>query len=99
MTTFKLGRWLLVTLAIIGLALVAPAVSAHDDRPTADDAPPYDGPVAEWAEWMEAHMTDHMGPGAVEWMEDHMGVTVGEMAPGMADGSHGRGMYGHGVGC
>jgi hypothetical protein len=34
---------------------------------------------------MEAQMTEHMGPGSVEWMESHMGVTVDEMAQDMAD--------------
>lgn len=99
MTTFKLGRWLLVALAVIGLALAVPAVSAHGDDPTTDDAPPYDGTATDWVGWMEAHMTDHMGPGAVEWMEGHMGVTVDEMASDRADGIHGRGMYSQGVGC
>ncbi|MFC6993761.1 hypothetical protein ACFQH3_19805 [Haladaptatus sp. GCM10025707] len=96
MTTFKLGGWLLVALAIIGLAFVAPVVSAHGTDTTADDAPPYDGTAADWAAWMEAHMTDHMGPGSVEWMESHMGVTVDEMAQDMADDDYDGGMYGQG---
>jgi hypothetical protein len=54
---------------------------------------------------MEAQMTEHMGPGAVEWMESHMGVTVDEMAQDMADeeyhdgaddDDHDGGMYGQG---
>ena len=96
MTTFELGRWLLVALAIIGLAFAAPVVSAHGNETTADDAPPYDGTADDWAAWMEAHMTEHMGPGAVEWMEAHMGVTVDEMAQDMADGDYDGGMYGQG---
>ena len=96
MTNFKLGGWLLVALAIIGLAFAAPVVSAHGTDTIADDAPPYDGTAADWAAWMEAHMTDHMGPGSVEWMESHMGVTVDEMAQDMADDDYDGGMYGQG---
>ncbi|MDL5363210.1 hypothetical protein [Halalkalicoccus sp. NIPERK01] len=96
MTTFKLGRWLLVALAIVGLAFAAPVVSAHGNETTADDAPPYDGTTADWAAWMEGHMTEHMGPGAVEWMESHMGVTVDEMAQDMGDDDYNGGMYGQG---
>ncbi|MFC7139953.1 hypothetical protein ACFQMA_08910 [Halosimplex aquaticum] len=99
MTNINAGRWLLVALAIVGLALVAPVVSAHDNETTADDAPRDDGTAAEWAVWMEGHKTDHMGPGAVEWMESHMGVTVDEMAQDMADGGHDGRMYGQGRGC
>ncbi|WP_254538771.1 hypothetical protein [Halomarina litorea] len=96
MITFELGRWLLVALAIIGLAFAAPVVSAHGNETTADDAPPYDGTADDWAAWMEAHMTEHMGSGAVEWMEAHMGGTVDEMAQDMADGDYDGGMYGQG---
>ncbi|WP_435158560.1 hypothetical protein [Haladaptatus sp. DFWS20] len=96
MTNFNIGRWLLVALAIVGLAFAAPVVTAHGNETTADDAPPYDGNAADWAAWMEAQMTDHMGPGSVEWMESHMGVTVDEMAQDMADDDYSGGMYGQG---
>ncbi|WP_436926693.1 hypothetical protein [Halosimplex amylolyticum] len=104
MTTFKLGRWLLVALAIVGLAFATPVVSAHGNDTTADDAPANNATADDWATWMEAQMTEHMGPGAVEWMESHMGVTVDEMAQDMADEEyHDRaddeyhgGMYGQG---
>jgi hypothetical protein len=85
MTNFRIGRWLLVVLAIVGLAFTAPLVSAHGTDTAADDAPPYDGTADDRAAWMEAHMTEHMGPGSVEWMESHIGVTVDEMAQDMAD--------------
>lgn len=95
MTTFTPGRWLLVVLAIVGLAFAAPAVSAHDDGPTDDDAPPNNGTADERTAWIDAHMTDHMGPGAVDWMAAHMGATVDEMADHVAaDGT----MAGHGHG-
>jgi len=92
MTNVKLGRWLLVALAILGLAFAAPVVSAHGNDTTADDARPSDE-ADDWAVWMEAQMTEHMGPGSVEWMESHMGVTVDEMAQDMPDDEHDRGMY------
>ena len=85
MTTITLGRWLLVALAVVGLAFAAPAVSAHGEASTAYDAPPDNATAEEWATWMDAQMTDHMGPGATEWMESHMGVTVEEMGQDMAD--------------
>jgi len=88
MTTFTLGRWLLVAIAIVGLAIVAPVVSAHTDESTADDAPLDGGTADDWAAWMEAHMTDYHGPEAVDWMESHMGVTVDRMAQDMADGDY-----------
>ncbi|MDS0474643.1 hypothetical protein [Natrinema sp. 1APR25-10V2] len=98
MTNFTIGRWLLVALAIIGLAFVAPVVSAHGNETTANDAPPYDGNATadDWAAWMEAQMTEHMGPDSVEWMESHMGATVDEMAQDMADDDYNGGMYGQG---
>ena len=101
MTNSRIGRWLLVALAIVGLAFAASVVSAHGDDPTGEDTPPYDRTAAEWAAWMEVHMTEHMGPGAVEWMESHMGVTVEEMAQDMVDDDygHGNGVHGQGHGC
>ncbi|EMA58416.1 hypothetical protein [Halorubrum lipolyticum] len=100
MTTLTLGRWLLVAFAIVGLALAVPMVSAHgnataDDAPIADDVPPSDATADDWAVWMEAQMTEHMGPDGVEWMESHAGATVDEMARDMADDGN-SGMYGHG---
>ncbi|MBX0298145.1 hypothetical protein EGH21_18365 [Halomicroarcula sp. F13] len=96
MTNYTIGRWLLVALAIVGLAFAAPVVSAHDNDTTADDAPTDNATADDWAAWMEGHMTEHMGPGATEWMESHMGVTVDEMAQDMADDDYNGGMYGQG---
>lgn len=84
MTNHTLKPLLLVVIAVIGLALVVPVVSAHGND-TGTDVPPYDGSAEEWTDWMETHMTAHMGPGSVEWMESHMGVTVEEMGQDMAD--------------
>lgn len=94
MTNLNVARWLLVVLAIAGLAVATPVVSAHatesPTNETADNAPPYNGSAVEWTAWMEAHMTEHMGPGAVEQMESHMGMTVDEMGQQMAAGNHPR---------
>ncbi|WP_135366654.1 hypothetical protein [Halosimplex halophilum] len=99
MTNFNIGRWLLVALAIVGLTLVTPIVSAHGDETTAADAPKANGTVAEWPTWMEGHMIDHLSPGAVEWTESHMGVTVDGIAQDVAHGDNGDGMYGQRRGC
>ncbi|MDG5777136.1 hypothetical protein VB773_12525 [Haloarculaceae archaeon H-GB2-1] len=96
MTNFKLGRWLLVAFAIVGLAFAVPVVSAHGNDATTDDAPPSDRAADDWAAWMETQMTEHMGSGSVEWMESHMGVTVDEMAQDMAEDDYDGGMYGRG---
>lgn len=103
MTNFTDGRWLLVVLALLGLALVAPVVTAHGTGTTTDGAHAYDrtgtGPT-DWNAWMASHMTDHAGPGGVEWMESHMGATVDEMGAHVSDGNvHGPGMYGEERGC
>ena len=96
MTRFTIGGWLLVALAIIGLAVAAPVVSAHGTDATADDAPPYEGPTDHRTGWMEGHATGHAGPDGVGWTESRTGVTVGEMARYMTGGGHGGGMYGQG---
>ncbi|WP_265111583.1 hypothetical protein [Halosolutus halophilus] len=81
MTTAKLGRWLLVGLAIVGLVFAGPVASAHGTETATDDAPPTEGDTAEWAAWMESHM----------------GGAVDEMGQHMADGNHAdHGMDGQG---
>lgn len=88
MTKLNVTPWLLVALAVVVLAVAAPAVSAHGNDSATDEAPPENGTAADWASWMDGHMTDHMGPGATEWMESHAGVTVDEMAQYMAEGDY-----------
>lgn len=99
MTNRNPGRWLLVVLAISGLGLAAPVVNAHGDEPTRGNETAADGEAVDWAAWMEGHMTDHMGPDAVDEMESHMGVTVDEMAQEMADDDHTAEMDGQRRGC
>jgi len=98
MTNVNVGRWLLVTLAVAALAMVAPVVGAHGTEPIAGDAPGDNETAAEWTAWMASDVTDHMGPDAVEWMESHMGVTVDEMRQDRTDGHHGSGTHGNGQG-
>ncbi|WP_049981140.1 hypothetical protein [Halolamina rubra] len=93
MTTTNLGRWLLVAIAIVGLAAAAPAVSAHGDdtahgNATAAGETPAHGDEAGWPAWMEGHMADYMGPDTVGEMESHMGATIDEMAQWMAGDDH-----------
>ncbi|WP_340100977.1 hypothetical protein [Salinibaculum salinum] len=90
-----LGRWLLVTLALVGLALAVPAVAAHGDGPTQANETtqtnttmtaetPAVNTTADWPTWMEDHMATHMGPAATEWMESHMGVNRDDSAQAAA---------------
>lgn len=104
MTNRTLGRWLLVALAIAGLAFAAPAVSAHGDEPvpengTAVDGVPADGDVADWETRIDGHMTEFPWPDGLDETESHTGVTVGETAQGMSDDAYTTGMNGRGYGC
>ncbi|WP_418282665.1 hypothetical protein [Halorubrum sp. DTA98] len=106
MTHFTIGRWLLVALALVGLAFAAPVVSAHGidttanettaNETTANDTHPYDGSADDWATWMGSHMTEHMGPGAAEWMDSHMDVTADRIAQDGAHTDRNDGVYGQG---
>ena len=105
MTNRNLVRWLLVALAIVGLAFVAPGVSAHGDEPTQGNETEVTGMPAHsdataWAAWMGGHVIDHMGSDTVDEMESHRGVTDGELTRGMADDNHtAAGMNERGHGC
>lgn len=55
MTSRTIGRLLLVALAVVGPAFTVSLVSAHGNETTTDDAPPYDGTIADWAGEMETH--------------------------------------------
>ncbi|WP_433633535.1 hypothetical protein [Halomicrococcus sp. NG-SE-24] len=79
MPDLKTGRWLLVALAVVGIAIAVPAVSAHGDEAPAQNTSAQDRTEADWMNWMEMQITSHMGPDTVEWMESHMGVTIDEM--------------------
>lgn len=62
MTSRTIGRLLLVALAVVGPAFTVSLVSAHGNETTTDDAPPYDGTIADWAGgWKRIDRTH--GPG------------------------------------
>lgn len=102
MPYFTTGRVLLVVLAVLGFLVTAPVATAHGDE-APDTTTPTDSAAESnggWADWMDSHMTEAMGPGAVEWMESHMGVSIDDMAAGMHGpvdhSSRTGGQYGHG---
>lgn len=76
--------WLIVLLALLGLSLIAPAVSAHETAPSGNDLD-----VGDRTAWMESHMTQHLGPDGTAWMEAQMGHTVDEMGRFMSNGGSG----------
>ncbi|MFB6354554.1 MAG: hypothetical protein ABEJ92_10780 [Halobacteriales archaeon] len=84
MSNPTVGRWLLVALAILGLALVATSVSAHGADTGTDEAPPANATAAEWAAWMHEHLTAE----EIAWMEQHSGLTLEAMAEHMAEDGH-----------
>lgn len=100
MTTIRIGRWLLVAIAVVGIAFVVSATTLSMTAPVPADAHPVTMDADEWATWMDSHMTGHMGPGSLAWMESHMGATVDQMGQYMAgSGPRSAGMYGQGYGC
>lgn len=103
MTTITAGRWLLVALVIVGLALAATAVSAHGTDTTTDlphngtDASPYSGSAAEWDGWMESHATGHGGHGTgVHFHGAH--TDDARRDDTHRDDAHGGGVQGNGHG-
>lgn len=99
MTNRTFGLVLLVAVAVLALLLVATLATSQTARPMADYAHPYGADTDKMAIWMDARMTDHLGPGYVAWMEAHMGATVDEMTRYMTGNSHRGGMAGQGYGC
>ncbi len=101
MTNFTIGRWLLVALAIVGLALAPGLGSAHGNETTADDAHPYEETADDWPTWMEDHMSVTVGEMAQDHDnhqgtngQDHAGDYHGPYGQGQTDdhrGTHGQG--------
>lgn len=84
MTASRIGGWLLVVLAIGGLALAVPLVTAHGDGPMAgDDHQQSNATAADHADRMASHAGDHMGDGAHMMDGSHMGDR-----DHMRDGAH-----------
>jgi len=105
MTGFNINRWLLVAIAVLGLAFAAPVVSAHGDAPTPDDAHPHDGTDDGWPTWMDGHDGDHHGDGhdGDHHGDDHDGDHHADGHDGDHhgddhDGDH-HGQHGQGPGC
>lgn len=88
MTKFTIAGWLLVAIAVVGLALAIPAVSAHGPGPLAGDASADNETATDGPGWMGPNAGEHMSPASLEWMAQHMGMTVEELTRHMADGEH-----------
>lgn len=92
---------ILTVLAVLAiLLLTAGVVTAHDnDESTTDhDDAPVNGSAADWAAWIEQHMTERMGADAAAQMQERMGMSYEEMGEHM--GSHQNGsIMGGGMGC
>jgi hypothetical protein len=88
MPTRTLGRTLFVALAVLGLALAAPAVGAHGDAPATDEAPTTGTNATEQGGWMLGELTDRLGPDAAEWMASHAGMSGDRLGP-WAHAAHG----------
>ena len=87
---------LTITAVLAVLLLAVGGVTAHgtnSSNPGHDDAP-QNGTAAEWATWMEQHMTEHMGADAATEMQDRMGMSYEEMSEHMASHQNGSMMNG-----
>ncbi|MFB6268272.1 MAG: hypothetical protein ABEI31_11480, partial [Halodesulfurarchaeum sp.] len=84
----------LAVLAVVGLLLAVPAVSAHGGD--GDFTPPYaetntntnpttNTTTTNATEAWAAYMLSRMGPEHVAWMEEQMGLSLEEMASFMAE--------------
>ena len=77
----------LTVLAVAAILLLAAGgVTAHDNdgNTTGHDDAPVNGSAADWAAWMEQHMTEHVGADAATQMQDRMGMNYEEMGEHMA---------------
>lgn len=96
MRTFTLTA--LAVLAV--LLLTASGVAAHDndENTTGHTDAPVNRSAADWAAWMEQHMTEHMGADAAAQMQERMGVSDEEMGEHMASHENSS-MMGGSMGC
>lgn len=88
----------IATLAVLSVLLLTASVAAAHGNATADmhaDAP-HD--AEERADWMEQHMTEHMGADEAEQMQERMGMSYEEMSEMMGDDHMGGMMGGNGSG-
>ncbi|UTF52054.1 hypothetical protein [Natronosalvus rutilus] len=110
MISTTLGRWLLVAIAVVGLAVAVPLVGAHgNDTAGNDTATETDG--ADWIAWMIGHVNgdgDHAGSHGAGMhetgthgtgMDSHASGSIDDMNQHMA-GTHDDGqVHGQGNGC
>ena len=99
----------LTVLAVLAVLLLAVGgVAAHGDNKdtTGHDDAPVNGSAADWAAWMDQHMTEHMGADAAAQMQERMGMNYQEMGEHMASHQDGLTMNGQmtggsmsGMGC
>ena len=87
---------LTISAVLVVFLLAVGGVAAHgttSSGPGHDDGPE-NGTAAEWATWMEQHMTGHMGADAAAKMQDQMGMSYEEMGEHMASHQNGSMMDG-----
>lgn len=87
-------RTVLAALAILLLAVGGVAAHGTSDTTSDHDNVPENASAAEWATWMEEHMTEHMGADAAARMQDRMGMSYEEMGEHMASHRNGSMMDG-----
>ena len=82
MRTFTLA----VVLVLAVLLLAAGGVAAHgnDGNTTGHDDAPENGSAADWATWMEQHVTERTGADAAAQMREQMGMSSEEVGEHMA---------------
>ena len=87
---------LVITAALAVLLLAVGGVAAHgmNNSTAGHDNAPQNGTAAEWATWMEQHMTEQMDADAAAQMQERMGMSYGEMGEQMASRQNGSMMDG-----
>lgn len=96
MRTFTLT--VLAVLAVLLLAVGGVAAHGNDKDTTGHDDAPVNGSTADWAAWMEQHMTEHMGADAAAQMQERMGTNYQEMGEHVAAHQDGSMMNGQMMG-
>lgn len=113
MSTTPIGRWLLVPLAVLGLALGAAVVSASGPWVATDETPPYGGDASAYPVWMNGpgwgmHGPGYgvygpgwgmTGPGYGVYGADVNDTAVGAYGPGVGMHAPGYGAFGPGPWC
>ncbi|SDQ04507.1 hypothetical protein [Halopelagius longus] len=87
---------LAVLAALAILLLTVGGVTAHGGNGTASDhdSSGANASAADWATWMERHMTEHMGADATARMQERTGTSYEEMGEHLAGHRNGSMMGG-----